>query len=78
MEELFLYIILALGGVVLFQKRKINNLENEAVDNRDAVLKNKQEEVQKEKKEIEKEVKKLKPKDVDKEEKAEDYWKDKL
>jgi len=78
MEDILLYILLALGGVILFQKKKIRNLESEAVDVKDIKLQNEQEKIQEEKKEIEKEVKDLKPKNVDKEEKAEDYWKDKI
>lgn len=78
MEELFLYIILALGGALLLQRKKIRNLENEAVDVKDVVLKNEQEKIQEEKKEIEKEAKNLKPTPVDKEQSAEEFWKDKL
>jgi hypothetical protein len=78
MEELFLYIALIFGGIILFQKRKIKTLENEAVDRKDAVLQVEQEKIEKEKSEVKNEIKALKPKKVDKDEKAEDYWKDKI
>ena len=78
MEDLFLYIILALGGALLLQRKKIRNLENEAVDARDVVLADKQEKIQEEKKEIEEKVKTLKPTPVNKEQSAEEFWKDKI
>lgn len=80
MEDLFLTILFILGGVVAFQHRRISNLKSQITDVKDENLKVQQKDIQAKKEEIKQELVKVEAKKVviDKEQSAEDYWKDKL
>lgn len=80
MLEFILTLFVALGGVVFLQRRRISELESQAVDAKDEKLKVEQEAIEQKKEEIKKELVKVESKkvEVNKDQTAEDYWKDKL
>lgn len=80
MIEFILTLIVALGGVVFMQRRRISDLQNEALDLKDEKLKAEQTDIQQKKEDVKKELTKVESKkvEVNKDQTAEDYWKDKL
>jgi hypothetical protein len=80
MLEFILTLFVALGGVVFLQRRRISELENQAVDVKDEKLKTEQTVIQEKKEEVKQELVKVESKkvEINKDQSAEDYWKDKL
>lgn len=80
MLEFILTIFVTLGGVIFLQRRRISELENETINSKDEKLKVEQESIQEKKQEVKQELIKVQTKkvEINKDQNAEDYWKDKL